>query len=274
MALLEDPLLGPLITPERGLELLATPRGGGTGDTPPAAPDLDPEDLAWLAEPDHNGRARGYRFVLVEGATPAELPAYLGADENAAPHVPMTRWEAENATRTRENSSYRDLALVAIGRAAPGWSFAFDADPSPFHAARFVSPAGAASRAGRAVVVWCAPAQPAWSPEVFHLSVAEGGGERYACTVHGTEITRSGEIPATLDPERLFTRGPSGGSGEEAEELVGPSGRLRALEAITAEFGVTLPRFALTQGRLHTLHTRSWTRPPGPGESYMVISLG
>lgn len=41
-----DPLLGPLLTPERGRELLSTPRGGQSGETPVPAAGLDPEDLA------------------------------------------------------------------------------------------------------------------------------------------------------------------------------------------------------------------------------------
>ncbi|MFJ4184971.1 hypothetical protein [Kitasatospora sp. NPDC089509] len=46
------------------------------------------------------------------------------------------------------------------------------------------------------------------------------------------------------------------------------------MAAIAAEFGVGLPRFAITEGRLHTFTTRSWTRPPGPGETYMVVTFG
>ncbi|MFH8790720.1 hypothetical protein [Streptomyces roseoverticillatus] len=42
---------------------------------------------------------------------------------------------------------------------------------------------------------------------------------------------------------------------------------------VTAEFGVSLPRSALTSQdcRLHRFTTRSWTRPPGPGETYVVV---
>ncbi|WP_331766325.1 SMI1/KNR4 family protein [Embleya sp. NBC_00896] len=44
LGLLADPILGPLITPERGRELLATPRGGEHGSAPVPPADLDP---AW-----------------------------------------------------------------------------------------------------------------------------------------------------------------------------------------------------------------------------------
>ncbi len=43
------------------------------------------------------------------------------------------------------------------------------------------------------------------------------------------------------------------------------------LEALADQFGVGLPRFALPQGGLYYLTIRSRTRPPGPGESCMVI---
>lgn len=41
-----DPVLGPLLTPERGRELLSTPRGGQEGDAPRPATGLDPSDLS------------------------------------------------------------------------------------------------------------------------------------------------------------------------------------------------------------------------------------
>ncbi|MGW4026937.1 SMI1/KNR4 family protein, partial [Streptomyces sp. NPDC005009] len=68
-----DPLLGPLLTPERGRELLSTPRGGQTGEAPGPTAGLDPDGLAWLAEPDSGNNRTSYRFVLVEGVEPEEL---------------------------------------------------------------------------------------------------------------------------------------------------------------------------------------------------------
>ncbi|MFE2721157.1 hypothetical protein [Kitasatospora sp. NPDC059327] len=44
--------------------------------------------------------------------------------------------------------------------------------------------------------------------------------------------------------------------------------------AVAAEFGVGLPRSALTEGRPHTFTTRSRTRPPGPGETYVEVTFG
>ncbi|MDX3249509.1 hypothetical protein [Streptomyces sp. ME18-1-4] len=43
------------------------------------------------------------------------------------------------------------------------------------------------------------------------------------------------------------------------------------LDAVAGEFGVRLPRFALTRGPAYTLTTLSWSRPPEPGEAILVM---
>ncbi|MFF3916022.1 SMI1/KNR4 family protein [Streptomyces sp. NPDC001852] len=266
-----DPVLGPLLTPERGRELLSTPRGGqvsaargGQASGPPGpTAGLDPDDLAWLAEPDEGGNRTSYRFVLVEGVEPEDVPGRLADGDGAVLNDPMTLWEARRTSRRdqREFSSYDDRALMAVGRAGTGWSFAFDGDPAPFDRQRFVSPAAAASAGTRAVVVWSG--LRTWRGEpFFHLSVAQDGVEQYAFTYADGEIRKSGEIPRALDPRRFFG-GPEDGA--EAER--------RLLEAVTGEFGACLPRHAIVNGRLHTFATRSWTRPPRDGETYMVIRV-
>ncbi|KAA6212923.1 SMI1/KNR4 family protein [Streptomyces albofaciens JCM 4342] len=266
VGLVTDPLLGPLLTPERCRTLLATPRGEEATGAVAAAVDEDPGGLAWLAEAD--GGHREYRFLLVEGVTPAALPALVGAAEGATLEAPMTRWDARRALNPGGvSSSYDDKAVVVVGRAGDGWSFAFDGDPRPFDETRFVSPAVAASRHGRAVVVWAA-ADRFDRGALFHLSVAEHGAQRYAFTVLGERCERSGEIPQALLPERLFPEVRDGGRYAQRH------GEADALAAVAAAFGVTLPRFALGHGRLHSFTTRSWTRPPGPGEGYAVITMG
>ncbi|MGX1564223.1 SMI1/KNR4 family protein [Streptomyces sp. NPDC055506] len=260
VGLLADPLLGPLLTADRGRELLATPRGGERGTAPPPTADADPPGLAWLAEAEPELTGAGYRFVLVEGVEPAELPGRL-ADDTAVLNEPMELWRARLARsgNGRSAAPWEERALAAVGRAGSGWSFAFDVEPGHFHERTFRSPAGAASRGARAVVVWSDPSG------LFHLSVGEDGEEKYAFTVQGSTTRRSGAVPPALDPDRFFgpaTDAPPGAARpwQEVERL--------ALSAVAAEFGVRLPRFALTSGRLHTCTSLSWIRPPEPGEVY------
>ncbi|MFF7145973.1 SMI1/KNR4 family protein [Streptomyces nodosus] len=258
-----DPVLGPLLTPERGRELLSTPRGGQTGEAPSPTAGLDPRDLAWLAEPDPGNNRTSYRFVLVKGVEPEELPGRLADGDGTVLNEPMTFWEARHRSLDgqREFSSYDDRALMAVGRAGAGWSFAFDGNPAPFDQRRFVSPAAVASTGTRAVVVWSG--LRTWHGEpFFHLSVAEDGVEQYSFTYADGQLRQSGEIPRALDPSRFFG---DLEDGAEAERSL--------LEAVTVEFGAHLPRHAIMNGRLHTFTTRSWTRPPRDGETYAVIRM-
>lgn len=84
---------------------------------------------------------------------PGELPGRLTDGEGTVLNEPMTLWEAHRRSRhdQREFASYDDRALMAVGRAGTGWSFAFDGDPAPFNRQRFVSPAAAASVGTRAL---------------------------------------------------------------------------------------------------------------------------
>ncbi|MEU9608110.1 SMI1/KNR4 family protein [Streptomyces sp. NPDC048057] len=259
---LADPLLGPLLTPERGRELLATPRGGQAGETPVPTAGLDPDGLAWLATPEPYGDRTSYRFVLVEGVQPRDLPGRLADGNGTALDELMTYDEARHRTApgTVELSSYDDRALMAVGRAGPGWSFAFDGDPAAFAPQRLVSPAAAASAGTRAVAVW--GDLRSGGDLFFHLSVAQDGVEQYAFTYADAEIRRTGAIPQALDPDRFF------GAGEDVAQAERP-----LLEALTGAFDVHLPRHAIRRGRLHWFTTRSWTRPPEVGESYLVISV-
>jgi hypothetical protein len=95
---------------------------------------------------------------------------------------------------------------------------------------------------------------------VTDLSVAENGEERYAFTVRQDTVSRRGPVPAALDPDRLFPR-------DDPDEA--RHSERRALDALAAEFGVRLPRFALRHGRLPSLRTRSWRGPLGPGEAWV-----
>ncbi|MFE1554353.1 SMI1/KNR4 family protein [Streptomyces sp. NPDC058734] len=266
IGLLADPVLGPLVTPERGRELLATPRSGETGPVPEPVADLDPPGLGWLVEPAAGrGASDGFRCVWVEGLDPAGLPALIG-EEGAGLGVPTDRrasWRAPRRHGRAGVEPWEDRAAVAVGRTAGGWAFAFDGD-SPYLDERFVSPAVAASAHGRAVVVWREPrrSSPGDRPAAFHLSVAERGEAVYAFTVRGGDVQRSGTVPEGLDPARLFR-----------PEDTPLDGELRVLEALHRELGLSLPRFALTRGRLPTLTTRSWTRAPREGETFAYITF-
>jgi hypothetical protein len=271
IGLLADPILGPLITPERGREILATPRAGETGPAPEPVPDLDPPGLAWLTEPAANRQPHdGYRCVWVEGIDPARLPALIGEEgaELSAPEDPRkASWRAPKPHEREDVELWEDRAVVAAGRTAEAWAFAFDGHSHHHLNKLFLSPAPAASSSGRAVVVWRDPrrSSPGNHPATFHLSVAEQGEELYAFTMRGTDIQRSGAIPEALDPARLFR--------PEDTEL---DRELSVLEALHTELGLSLPRFALTQGRLRTFTTRSWTRAPRAGEgfAYAYVSFG
>ncbi|WP_171166956.1 SMI1/KNR4 family protein [Streptomyces sp. I05A-00742] len=275
--LLQDFFLGPLLTPERSRELLSVPRGPKASAAPgpgPRTKNLDPGGLAWLADREEDILSDGYRFVLVEDTDPAGLPARLGADGNTALHKPKTNWDARDLLPGSGGSStFADRPLVSVGRAGPGWSFAFDGEPPAFDSMRFVSPAASASHGTRAIVVWSTPAGEHHPSAAFHLSVAENGEEQYAFTIHGTEIQRTGDIPPALDPDLFHSPAP-GGTAQTTDDA-GRTGEHRALEAIATEFGVSLPRFALSRSDcpLHRFTTRSWSRPPRPGESFIVVGL-
>ncbi len=244
-----DPVLGPMLTPERGRELLSTPRGGQAAEAPRPTAGLDPGDLAWLAEPDPGNNRTSYRFVLVEGVAPEELPQRLadgdGDGDGTVLNEPVTLWEA----RRRSLESRREFSPFE------------DGDPAPLDQRRFVSPAAAASGGTRAVVVWSGLRTSRGEP-FFHLSVARDGAEEYAFTYADGEVRSSGEIPGALDPSRFF------GDLEDGTEV-----EQTLLQAVTGEFGVFLPRHAIVNGRLHTFTTRSWTRPPRDGETYTVIRV-
>jgi hypothetical protein len=130
VGLLADPVLGPLITPERGQELLATPRGGQPGVAPEPLPDLDPPGLTWLAESAANGQGfHGYRCVWVEGTDPARLPTLIGEEgAELSPPTDLRRafWRAPQPHERDGVQPWEDRAVVAAGRTAEGWAFAFD----------------------------------------------------------------------------------------------------------------------------------------------------
>ncbi|MEU3661767.1 SMI1/KNR4 family protein [Streptomyces sp. NPDC032940] len=266
LGLLADPVLGPVVTPERGRELLATPRAGRTGTPPDPVADLDPPGLHWLTDaPRWNAPYDSYRCVWVDGTEPEALPSLIGEDGSTALTEPPGRrdpWPHYGAPRRDDLPPWEDRAVLSVGRTRTGWTFGFDMAPRTSPGGTFfVSPGAAASRDGRAVVLWAGRARPGGGLSAFHLSVARHGEELYAFTLRGTGIERSGPVPTELDPERLLDGVP-----EEEHER-------RLLAAVEHELGLALPRLALSEGILPQLTTRSWNRAPREGESYSYATI-
>ncbi|MFD7439615.1 SMI1/KNR4 family protein [Streptomyces sp. NPDC059861] len=271
--LLGDPLLGPVVTPERGRQLLTTPRAGQARTTPapasapapvsasaPASASADEREaahdgLGWLTHQDHPAggpRRESYRFVLVEGVRPEELAERFGTG-------PLEPVAGESELRHLQFSAQprRPGPTARIG-ARDGWSFAFEsAHRLHFDPSRLRHPGTELSGGTRALTVWR-------QPGLFHFACAEDGEQRYAFTVHQAVRHQTGTLPAELRPDRLFP--------DPAGPAVDLSDERRALDAIAATYGVSLPRFALDHGRLPTLPTRPWIGPAGPGAGYVTAT--
>ncbi|MGV9316501.1 hypothetical protein ACWDR0_30590, partial [Streptomyces sp. NPDC003691] len=307
LGLLADPVLGPLITRERARALLALPRAGfaqlPAASPGPAgeAPGDDPVGLAWLEDAAPDRFRDGYRAVFAADPDPAGLAARLKDPGGGGPgpggrqqgdmtpgpdglYPPLSGWDTEYRLGLGlRSTSYDDRALARIGQAAPGWSFAFDSTPGGFDEGRFVSPAAAASEGTRAVVVWHSIDTRDRTRTRFHLSVGADGKEvcTFSVTEGDTEPHWTGEIPPWLAldgfPATTAEWRGDGNHGRDADDGSTPArglpGARRALEAVGRALGLTLPRTALLEGPLHSVVTRSWARPPGPGEPYLTIVI-
>ncbi|MCX4658050.1 SMI1/KNR4 family protein [Streptomyces uncialis] len=311
LGLLADPVLGPVITPERRRLLLALPRGefarperelpgtvlGPVGE----APGDDPVGLSWLEDEVPDRFDGGYRAVFVADPDPAGLPARLKDPGGGGPgpggrpqrevtpgpdglYPPRSTWDADHRLGLALGStSYDDRALAWVGQAAPGWSFAFDGRARGFGEERFVSPAAAASEGTRAVVVWHSVGTFDRTRTRFHLSVGVDGEEVCAFSVTAGDVDPhwTGEIPPWLSLDGFpGTTGEWRGDEDpwtDADDRNTPDrglpGTRGALAALERALGLTLPRTALLEGPLHSFVTRSWTRPPGPGESYATLII-
>ncbi|MEU3182935.1 SMI1/KNR4 family protein [Streptomyces sp. NPDC006923] len=252
VGLLADPLLGPVITPERGRYLLETPRGeraeeaGAWNDGDDDAP--GPDGLAWLADQEPPGFAESYRFVLVHGVSPEELAGRVGRGPLLAPC-------GERDLPPHGGETY---AVARVGSCGDGWSFAFESSPEAFRPGRLNGLDESASRGATSITVWVERGGRSGSaPGSFHFSRAEDGRRLYGFTARGGEIERWGTLPGSLVPEDLF---PATGS---AGPALDPDDEYEALSALTETFGISLPRFAIEHGRLHAVAARPWVAPPG-----------
>lgn len=266
IGLLADPLLGPIVTPERGRRILSTPRGAGAAgpgeELTQGRPAAVPDGLTWLAEPTR--RDHSYRFLLAEGVSPAELAERLGG-ETLLPPQNLVEGYPWHGMASRSPDRLGSCGAAGEEGRGVGWSFVFKDGTEPFPSRR-VSPMGerASRGGGRSVLVWCElhGNESVAFPDTFHLSYCEDGRERYGFTVQGKVTERSGDLPDTLDPGLFFpeTESGTGRFGNESE------GEQRALAAVAEMFGLSLPRFAIQHGRLHAVMTAPWVGPPVPGE--------
>ncbi|MEU6018229.1 SMI1/KNR4 family protein [Streptomyces sp. NPDC047515] len=264
VGLIADPLLGPVVTPERGRQILTTPRAGqgsarrpaaatgsGTGAASGVLDAAGPDGLGRLAGTGSGTRLNSFRFVLVHGIPPQELARRIGDGALLAPSS-----ESELGAWGRRKRPLRDGAHARIGSCGGGWSFAFETDPEPFVEDRLTGLDAQASLGTRAISVWCpgtrvpvgtgtdAPAQ------TFRFSYAEDGQEVYGYTTGGEVRATRGMLPAPLGAL------PSGGP---------------ALDAIAVVYGVSPPRFALRSGRLHAVAAKSWIASLTAGEGHTTI---
>ncbi|MFE4366676.1 SMI1/KNR4 family protein [Streptomyces sp. NPDC056835] len=258
VGLLADPLLGPVITAERGRYLLETPRAGGQGaadDGDVPAPRARLDGLGWLAEDTRPPAPDAYRFVLVHDVSPQELADRIGQGPLLAP---CDESEAGQAIR---------IGSCGVWGADSGkWSFAFESGRNSTE-----PPSEAVSRGTKSVTVWCERGgRSAALPGIFHFSYAEDGERVYGFTVRDGETEEWGVILDALDPGHLFPdAGPGwdedsdgnfdGDSDRDSDEgsegswALDPDDEYESLDAISEVFGVSLPRFALRQGRLHAI---------------------
>ncbi|QIQ05110.1 SMI1/KNR4 family protein [Streptomyces liangshanensis] len=272
VGLLADPVLGPVITPERGRYLLETPRGGGRragggeglGEAGEGwdAPGLVSREvgLTWLA--DHVAQPGDYRFVLVRGVSPREVAARVGEGVLLPP--------GDEGEFQRRSFGPDARPMVRVGTAGEGWSFAFGTVLEPFRSGQLADPGERASRGTEAVTVWVERGDTAAArPGAFYFSYAEDGRRVYGFAVRGDEIEEWGDVPEALDPEELFPGAEVPEDVEEEyvehEEYAGPApvaldvdDEFEALDALTDFFGVALPQLALRRGRLHAVAAGPW----------------
>lgn len=258
--LLSDPVLGPVITPERGRYILETPRAGHGGaeraeETSPGTAATSARDgLDWLAGSEQY--AGGYRFVCVHGVTPQELATRTG-------HGPLLPPCDEGEIR-RIQFRGDDKQVARVGAGGGGWSFAFETVTDRYAPGRVEGPADEASAGTRSVVVWAERGNASGrTPGTFHFSYAREGQRVYGFTVRGGKTEQWGPLPDSLDPEVLLP-----GAGVPELDV---DDEFEALAAIAEEFGLSLPSFAIQHGRLHAVESREWIRPPGPGEPYATL---
>ncbi|MGY3681503.1 SMI1/KNR4 family protein [Streptomyces sp. TE33382] len=308
VGLMADPILGPVITPERGRRLLRTARGaaerrrtGPLPDVPVAgsgAVSADVAEAVPVAEPASAAEAASVAAASVPVAGPEAVPvagAGLGwlAGERGGhsyrlvfvhgvtPKDLAERLGAEGPLLAPCNE--RDLwgvrhwgrgggwgdAVFRVGACAGGWSFAFERGPETFRPGRLSGLDAEVSRGTRAISIWSERYQV--PGEAFPDAFRFSYAEDGRPRFGST--VRGGVAESTGTPPEsldpaLFGAALVDGSGLRLDR----DAEARALDAVAGAFGVALPQFAVCHGRLHAARGTSWIRPPGPGEGYLTFS--
>ncbi|MYV52578.1 hypothetical protein [Streptomyces sp. SID3212] len=276
LGLVADGVLGPLLTPRRGRELLTTSRTAAVAAT------AKPDGLAWLVAEDRRFEFKWW-LVLARGVEPAELPRVLGTENGLSPH-PVTE------ARRRETAFHPPAAplvmkdrpgqlvvpgvpanglpsAAAVGRAGPdtgagagGWAFAL-VEKAGRGVMRSPAPAASAVSGGLVLSVGSTLNLDPDAP-TLRVTAAEAGRIVWEVTVGPPGITEPearGEVPPALDPRRHLAAGPVA----DDPEAIDPAAPARWLcEALAAEFGVSVSRDAVVLGRLHSLEVPSWSSSP------------
>lgn len=270
VGLLADPVLAPVLTAERRLELLATPRGGEQGRLGPRPrPGPGRPVLARTRRRTATGAVVAVRLPHGPGrrgrpGRTARTPR-LVARHRALPTAEMLGRQRSPPARSAEFLQLRRQGAAQRRTGGSGLELRIGGVPGqvlqrPVRLSRAGSFRG--RRPGDRGVERVEPARPA-------LPCLGRPGRGAAVRVHGAGRSCGGQLrrhPGRTGPGRPGFRPP--------DMAAHAAAAARALDAIADGYGVTLPRLALTKGRLHSFESVSWTRPPGSGETYLTVTMG
>ncbi|MFJ2649818.1 SMI1/KNR4 family protein [Streptomyces sp. NPDC087420] len=275
LGLVADGVLGPLLTPRRGRELLSASHRAAAAEAA-----VEPDGLAWLVAEERGFRAKWW-LVLARGVEPTELPGLLGTGRGLSPHPVTEERRRETAFPPPEPPLVmkdRPGQLVvppvfangfpsaaAVGRAgtdteAGGWAFAL-VERAGQGVMRSPAPAASAVSGGLVLSMGSTMNLEPDAP-ILRVTAAEAGRIVWEVTVGPPGITEPearGEVPPALDPRRRLATGPV----TDDPAAVDHSAPARWLcEALTAEFGVSVNHDAVVLGRLHSLEVPPWSGSP------------
>ncbi|MGI3225165.1 hypothetical protein ACRJ4B_15830 [Streptomyces sp. GTA36] len=198
------------------------------------------------------------QFAAEDGDTFGEADdagtAATGSCGNCMPPRPSSRTSTRSIPSPYVRTTVASVASAALRRSSTG-------------GLKFTSPSVRSGRdhgIGRsAAPVTNGPAAPSSRSGPVHPS--DGEEEASDACGSGEQEESTGALPANWHLLPWFPH-PGG--------LARTAAAARVADAFAERHGLALPRFALTQGRLHSLESTSWMRPPGPGETSATIGFG